>query len=272
MKSYQTSLKKHMANYKSYRLGIDEAGLFEKNGGTYRHILPVKLRRLNLLEGIRGEFSIYQGEHPDIKLHKYFHHVNSSQALTFNLFYPFFASGGSDAAVLTQAMGLPGNPVEWHFEYVPDKTEGTNVDVAWRDHVGTWVFCEVKLSEQTFGIAKADERHEKKLRKIYLPRLENMVSNDFLEFKNFRRHYQILRNISLLSTHEGSHVVFLLPRENTVLQPALQNVIANLNPSILDLVHVIYLEELLHTLELSDDISPAIKVYIGQLAEKYVVK
>jgi hypothetical protein len=266
------TLKKHLAEYKANRLGIREAGVYRKTGRAYRHLLPFNLRYLNLLESIRAEFREYLRRNPTIRLHADFHHLNSSQALAFNLFYPFLSAGGEPARSMAQALGLEGDIREWHFEYVPDAEEGTNVDVAWQNSEGTWAFCEVKLSEGEFGSAKPDQRHEKKFREIYSPRLHGLVDERLLEFNEFCRHYQLLRNISLLATHSDSHVVFLIPEQNSALSPALNAVLGSLAASVRHRVHVAYLEKVLVSIKNHPTLNPELKLYAAQLEEKYAVK
>jgi hypothetical protein len=272
MTSYQTALRKHLAEYKAKRLGIREAGVYRKTGRAYRHLLPSNLRYLNLLESIRAEFREYLRHSPTVRLHPDFHHLNSSQALAFNLFYPFLSAGGEAARSMAQALGLEGDIREWHFEYVPDAEEGTNVDVAWQNSDGAWAFCEVKLSEGEFGSAKPDQRHEKKFREIYSPRLHGLVDERLLEFNEFCRHYQLLRNISLLATHSDSHVVFLIPEQNSALGPALHAVLGSLAASVRHRVHVAYLEKVLVSIKNHRTLNPELKLYAAQLEEKYVVK
>jgi hypothetical protein len=173
---------------------------------------------------------------------------------------------------MAQALGLKGDIQEWHFEYVPDAEEGTNVDVAWQNSDGKWVFCEVKLSEGEFGCAKPDQRHEKKLREIYSPRLHGIVDEGLLKFNEFCRHYQLLRNISLLGTHPDSHVVFLIPEQNNALSSPLQAVLGSLTASVQHRVHVSYLEKILASLKNHRTLNPELKLYAVQLEEKYVVK
>jgi hypothetical protein len=269
---YQTALRKHLAEYKANRLGIQEAGVYRKTGRTYKHLLPSNLRYLNLLESIRAEFRDYLRHNSAVRLHPDFHHLNSSQALTFNLFYRFLSAGGEAAGLIAQALGLGGDIREWHFEYVPDPEEGTNVDVAWQSSDGTWAFCEVKLSEGEFGGAKPDQRHETKLREIYSPRLQGLVDERLLQFNEFCRHYQLLRNISLLATHAGSNVIFLIPEQNSGLIPALNTVLSSLAASVRHRVHVSYLEKVISSLKNHGTLSPEFKVYAAQLEEKYVVK
>jgi hypothetical protein len=274
MMTYQMALKKHLAEYKANRLGIREAGVYRKTGRAYQHILPSTLRYLNLLESIRAEFREYLRHNPTIRLHGDFHHLNSSQALAFNLFYPFLSAGGGATRLMAKALGLSGggDVREWHFEYVPDPEEGTNVDVAWQNSDGKWVFCEVKLSEGEFGSAKPDQRHENKLREIYSPRLHGIIDEGLLEFNEFCRHYQLLRNISLLATHSDSHVVFLIPEQNSALIPPLQGVLGSLVGSVRHRVHVSYLEKVLASLKNHRALNCELKVYVAQLEEKYVVK
>jgi hypothetical protein len=84
VKNYAVILKQHLAEYASRRLGVREAGVYQ--GRAYRHILRKRLRFLNILEGIRAEVQDYLRAHRSVQLHRYFHHINSSQPLTFNLF------------------------------------------------------------------------------------------------------------------------------------------------------------------------------------------
>lgn len=272
MTSYQMALKKHLAEYKANRLGVREAGIYRKTDRAYQHLLPSNLRYLNLLESIRAEFREYLRHNPTVRLHPDFHHLNSSQALTFNLFYPFLSAGGEAARLIAQALGLVGDIREWHFEYVPDAEEGTNVDVAWENSGDIWAFCEVKLSESEFGGAKADQRHEKKFNEIYSPRLRGLVDERLLEFDEFCRHYQLLRNISLLATHADSHVVFLIPEQNDALSPALHAVLDSLAASVRHRVHVAYLEKVLVSIKNHSTLNPELKLYAAQLQDKYVVK
>jgi hypothetical protein len=272
MTSYQMALRKHLAEYKANRLGIREAGVYRKTGRTYRHVLPSNLRYLNLLESIRAEFREFLRHNPAVRLHADFSHLNSSQGFAINLFYPFLSAGGEAASLMAKVLGPGGDVQEWHFEYVPDAEEGTNVDVAWQNSEGAWVFCEVKLSEGEFGSARSDQRHEKKLREIYSPRLHGLVDERLLEFDEFCRNYQLMRNISLLATHSESHVVFLMPEQNGALSPALHAVVGSLAASVRHRVHVAYLEKVLVSIKNHSTLNPEFKLYAAQLEEKYVVK
>lgn len=272
MVTYQMALRKHLAEYKVNRLGVREAGIYRKTGRAYQHLLPSNLRYINLLESIRAEFREYLRHNPAVRLHVDFHHLNSSQALAFNLFFPFLSAGGEAARSIAQAIGVKGDIREWHFEFVPDAEEGTNVDVAWQNSNSAWIFCEVKLSEGEFGCAKPDQRHENKLQEIYSPRLHGLIDERLLEFNEFCRHYQLLRNISLLATHSDSQVAFLIPEQNSALIPALKAVLGSLVGSVQHRVHVSYLEKVLASLKNHPNLNPELKLYASQLEEKYVVK
>ena len=130
----------------------------------------------------------------------------------------------------------------------------------------------MKLSEGEFGSAKPDRRHEKKFHEIYSPRLSGLVDERLLEFKEFCRHYQLLRNISLLATHSDSHVVFLIPEQNSTLSPALHAVLGSLAASVRHRVHVTYLEKVLVSIKDHSTLNPELKVYAARLQEKYVVR
>jgi hypothetical protein len=159
VKNYEAEIKKHMAEYARRRLGVFEDGIFK--GRKYKHILPSRLRFLNFLESFRSELQDYLLANPSITLHKYFHHLNSSQAFAFNLFFPYLSAGGGAAKSLNKALGINADILSWKFEHIVDEKEGTNIDVMWNISDAASVFCEIKLTEREFGTAKNDDRHSR---------------------------------------------------------------------------------------------------------------
>ena len=108
--------------------------------------------------------------------------LTSSQALAFNLFFPFLGSSRSNPDLLQTALGIDPEPVSsWRFEAILDTVEGTNFDVAINFPAGRKLLVEVKLTEPEFGVCKDNEMHPRKLRDIYRPRLINLVAREKLE-------------------------------------------------------------------------------------------
>src|ERR1700739_552749 len=152
---YQDDLKKHLADYKRLCLGIDEPGVFQYRGRDVPqdHILPLAEASRNLLEEAQPILKKYGSK---LALHKYFHHLNSSQAFAFNLFFPYFSGEAESASALLRALGQEGILAGWEPEAVPAPDEETNIDVLWTTTDGARTFCEVKLSEADFGKAADD--------------------------------------------------------------------------------------------------------------------
>lgn len=271
MTVYAKELRTHLTAYKEGRLGIRRDGEFTHKGKTltYGHILPKELKWLNILEPFRLEIQVFLRANPALKLHKYFHHLNSSQALALNLFFPYFEGG--PAETLLRALGQNGSISEWAPELIVDSREGTNIDVAWRGkESGKWTYCEVKLSEQDFGKAKPDKRHLDKLRQFYAPTLRQHVPPELLEPAPFFAHYQIFRNIWLAARDPGSAVLFLLPQKNTPLWAPLRTICAALVPEMQDKVQLVALEDCLAKLTDQSPASNRLEWYAGLLREKYV--
>lgn len=269
MKRYQDNLKQHLGKYAKGRLGVLDKGTYD--GRLYSHVLPYRLRYLNFLESVRAELQDYLHDNPSIKVHRYFHHLNSSQAFALNLFYPYFAADSNSAQVLSAALGVDSVVSKWEFENVPDKAEGTNVDVVWHDNAGAKIFCEVKLSESGFGTAKNDDRHQRKLAELYKPKLKPIVSENLLIDKVFFKNYQLLRNIALLAGDQQNRLVILVPRENESLHQPLQMILASVEPSVRKRIRVAYVEDCLVTLRDSKSLSPVLRLYAERLQEKYVL-
>ena len=129
-------LKVHLARYKTDVLGIVGNGTFRWRGEDipYDHILPHEQGWSNVLDAARVLAQRYLPSHPEVLLHRDFHHLNSSQAFAFNLFFPFFEPRGPTSGVLLRALGESGVVEDWKPESVPDRAEGTNVDVGGPPH------------------------------------------------------------------------------------------------------------------------------------------
>jgi len=269
MPTFAQSFHSHLGQYKARCLGVSEAGIFLYHGKSVprAHILPNEMQWLNILEPCRTGVQEYLAANPAIKLHKYFHHLNSSQAFALNLFYPFFEMGG--AAQLLNALRTPGTVVHWQPELVPSFEEGTNVDVAWKGSGGAWTYCEVKLTEAEFGTATDDGRHREKLSKFYRPNLEGHCDPLLLEPEEFFCNYQILRNIWLVARQPDASLVFLLPKGNTALWGPLRAVLVRVNPKISARVRAISIEDVLLALKTDSTLPPLLKTQAELLVEKY---
>ena len=273
MTGYVKELHKHLTSYKHLRLGVKEAGVFLYKTKEVRcgHILPKELKWLNILEPFRKEIHEYLNARPDIRLHKYFHQLNSSQAFALNLFFPFFEGGPTSAATLLRALDVKGSVSNWFPEHIADAGEGTNVDVSWRDSNGNVVYCEVKLSEQEFGKAAGEKRHLMKLQSIYAPALQPYCPAELLQPDFFFANYQILRNIWLAARDPNATVVFLLPVRNEVLWKPLRAVIAKLEPPLRKRVQLAEMEDVLRKLDSDKSMPARLSMYVELLAEKYVL-
>lgn len=236
----------HLSDYRQRVLGLPK-GFFVYRGRTISkgHILPRKYARHNILDPYRDQF--FASEYGKIKLHQYFHHLNSSQALCINLLFPALAEGQSGA--LITALGLRiKQPFQPRFE-----SEST-VEVAKRRtsfdfHLKTEdedVFVEVKYTEDGFGAANDDDEHRQKFVDTYSPLLKasRFLTRPCHDRTFFLRNYQVLRN--LVHITENSRVVFLFPKNNDVVaEQAAQARDHYLTEQGKQRLHIVFLEEFL---------------------------
>ena len=265
--SYEQILKRHLEGYRLGRLGGVESGVYERNGTTrpYGHILPADLKWLNILEPFRLEVKEYQVTN-GLSLHRYFHHLNSSQAFAFNLFIPLFHHAPATLAVALQTRAMQA----LHLEHCADPLERTQVDVLWTTDDATQVYCEVKLSELGFGSSDGLGRHQRKLEEIYRPVLQGHVSETIWEANGaiFFKFYQVYRNLWLAARpgRDTDQVRFLLPRANLVLRDQLSEAIEFVHAGLRSRTQILHIEEVLrHIAE-----RPETAWYGRMLEEKYV--
>lgn len=246
---FQKERKAFLAAYKRNVLGVTENGIWRKNKREYAHILPVAQQQLNILSTVREEFWDWFRVH-NITLHSDFHHLNSSQALCFNLFFPLLADNARPLKKVLDALRISGEPaLGATFEFQPDHIEGTCFDFMLPMASGARVYFELKYTESKFGKAPADSDHIDKFQRVYQRRLFGRFEEPFCCQARFLANYQILRNIWHLDIESGDIAVFLFPGANRLLrqdEAIIQNCVTEAFQS---RVHTYYLENLLASLQ-----------------------
>jgi hypothetical protein len=240
---YDQLIKQHLEDYKNKTLGIRRDGIWKRSGRSYPHILPEDREILNILPPYREDFCEYF-DNNGIKLHQDFHHLNSSQAMCFNLFFPFLVEDKL-GLLISDVLSLPLNEIKnAEFEKVLEKSEGTNFDFFIEMVSGSRIFFEVKLSESDFGTAPSDTTHKKKLEETYRPRLMGKVMEQYLDEGLFFHNYQILRNISYIGNNGADVLFFFFPRENEKLAGMEQIIGRIVTDNFSGQVRIKYLEDL----------------------------
>lgn len=246
---FQKERKAFLAGYKRNVLGVIEDGIWRNNKQTYPHILPVAQQQLNILSTIREEFWDWFRVH-DITLHTDFHHLNSSQALCFNLFFPLLADNARPFKKVLDALRISGEPaLGATFEFQPDRAEGTCFDFMLPMASGARIYFELKYTESKFGKAPADSDHIDKFQRVYQRRLSGRFEESFCCQDRFLANYQIVRNIWHLDLESADIAVFLFPGANRLLrqdEAIIQNCVTEAFQS---RVQIYYLENFLALLQ-----------------------
>lgn len=270
--SFRDKACERLSRYRRDVLGLEEEGIFSKGGREYRkgHVLPIGSERRNLLEPYGSAF--FCSEFRSTKLHQYFHHLNSSQALCINLFYPLLFEGESE--LLRQCLGSTiSAPVRGKFEAESDlevATRRTSFDFLVRNNDDQRVLVEVKYTEEGFGGAPADDKHLNKFQETYAPMLKDSeyLSTRCNDPVFFLKNYQILRNLVHLTPH--SEVRFLFPRANAKVAAQAEDAKENLlTESGRSRFGLIYLEDLVPQL-IDACRGRALGRYYEAFAEKYL--
>jgi hypothetical protein len=274
MTDYQRDIRRHMEQYKLERLGVTENGIWKRNGKEYPHILPGALLKLNILETYRKEFWTYfDRRDPQVKLHHDFHHQNSSQAMCFNLFFPFLNDALLGIPCLVSTLGLvDGEAESVIFEFVPVPSEGTNFDFFIRFRSQSKSYFELKLSEEGFGSAQDDDHHNKKFENIYKSRVADRFLPEFCVAGQFFRNYQVMRNIWHIDLNAADLLFFILPRRNTLLEEAAKQIHNCVQEHYRDHIRVVYLEDLVSEIEKKvRDGQDRLVTHFSLLREKHLI-
>lgn len=206
--------KEKLALYKKDSLKVFEDGDYKHKGLVLKkdYILPMdELNKNIMIDKNSYKFATksliilsknFNGLPIKIRLHRYWYHLNSSQILTLNYFYGFL-NNIEKLNQLLKFFEICETAIDATLEYrINEKSE---IDVAIKLENGKFVYIEIKYSEHYFGTATYKNTD-------YASRKENHYSLVNISLKNFKKHYQFVRNIVL--GVEGNYSVFLVPKFN----------------------------------------------------------
>ena len=221
-KSYAENRKEHLCTYAKE---LPVGGKWQKIDG-YPHILKFEgdtekpQNKENKFEVV-CKYNILTDVLTDMfgqnDMHRYAHHLNSSQVLCYNFFRPLIAENRNPTNELIELLEKQkiaiSSSATCRFEYCPNKEEGTHFDFYIKDG-DIEVFFEIKYTEYGFGKAKPNDYHIKKFNKIYNKYLNKQSClKSKPDFDEFADHYQLYRNIIRI-TDKNKYVILLYPKDN----------------------------------------------------------
>lgn len=243
---YHDRLLQQLAAYRRAELGdAAEPGATANDDERARgHVLPKDAARANILPGIRDAFwSWFDALEPPHTLDASFHDLGSSQALAFNLFFPFLKEGRADRRLLT-LLGLKGGEYMADFGKAVDAEESASFDFYMESASGQRICFELELAGASFGSAESDAAHVQMLERHYRPCLHDLIDAKWLEPAAFCAHYTVMRTLSCLGRYADSGVVFIFPRANERLKEEEQAIKQIVSKSLAPRVAILYLEYL----------------------------
>ena len=222
---FATAVKENLSEYKQETLNVSENGVWR--GREYGHILPKNVGHKNIMLDendfrIDGDTLTFTKSGKSIKLHEGYHHLNSSQILCVNYFYPFL-SDINKLTELARFLGIDEKASGAEFEFTaPDSS---NIDFVIFTEGGRRVYMEIKYCESDFGAASSKKAIENG---TYAAIKEKYHQKAEIDFDGYLKNYQLIRNISLSHKDSGSLTVFLVPRDNESINQKYDEGIAKL--------------------------------------------
>jgi hypothetical protein len=230
---YRSDILEHLVKYKENVLNVNKNGIDTRFKKEYPHILPKNKEYLNIIHSTYGLELWSLIKTYKTKLHNEFHHLNSSQALCFNLFFPIIKENKFDL-LLERKEEIIG----WKFEFVPNRNEKTSFDAFIQTNKNNYYF-EVKYTETEFGKKEIGEETILRYNKIYK---DKMVLFNKITAEIFLNNYQIFRNLSYIDT---GIINFVIPKTRIDLNEQLDNVLENYcNKNLRRSINILYIEDI----------------------------
>ena len=266
---YSSRLREQLAAYKRLKL-IAPGDRVADAAVPHTHVLDREDYRSNILPLIRERFwSWFDAQSPSIALDAAFHHLDSKQAMAFNLFFPFVSAGRVDRR-LQKVLGLAERDYHARFGVVVDSAEGATFDFYMEAASGEKIFFDLTLSEGEFGSCADDEGQREKLERVYLPHLQGHVDQKWLAPTAFFGNYQVMRKLSYLGRHPDSGIVFVLPKANERLKDAEENLKHIVSKTLAPRVAILYLEYLVERIIAATAGDGSLHAHFLEFRDKYI--
>ena len=255
----------HLEKYKKEILKINKSGNFK--GKEYPHILSKDEIDKNLLQTYYND--VLKEKFSELKkngqIHRYFHHLNSSQAFALNLFVPII-EGNLYQDFLEKEIGCISEPEFEHVEensFEKNENRKTNFDFYICANKKNYFF-EVKYTEDSFGKAKNNAEHHEKYERTYKSELEKICSQNIDE-KRFLKEYQLWRNLCYVQYGE---VYFVFPSFRTDLKAKVEEAKSLLKTEHQDSVHVLEIDDFVQ--RMIDNNTQKISAHYKEFKRKYL--
>lgn len=227
---FSNYILEHLGEYR--KTLSKQCGVWRRNGKETprEHILPDKpidLRYKNFLFENAESIINEQG----IPLHNYWGHLNSSQVMCINFFYPLIKEENKQILLDIIKRNIPNIPIESNMKIVEAEFEkdepldNTSFDFYTKITNGaktiniTW---EIKYTEQGFGKTEPTKltkdnktTHKEKFENTYKSNFINSLNfkNSNISCEEFLNNYQINRNIFYIN-NDNDYAVFLTLEKN----------------------------------------------------------
>ncbi len=221
----------NLIRYKKEKLKITKDGKYNYQGKIVLkpQILPKGLENKNFIQDITTNKLL---EKDGIKLHRYYYHLNSSQAMCINFFEKIRHNQDVFRRLIKDTLNIDlEGEIKSRFEYEDEnnKEEGTNFDF-FVECGKTKIYWEIKYTEGEFATTKANkkthtgESHLAKYNRVYKDLFKTTKYLKDLTMDEFFNNYQIYRNISYVKD-DNQYSIFLYPKADEKLNKQIEDVI-----------------------------------------------
>ena len=230
-KRFYEDVREHLINdlEKSQRGNTEGIvpGIWPNNGKKYRHILNIEkgkvsaIQRYNLIRSARQLPFILD----ENNLHRFSHHLNSSQIMCYNFFRPQISSDKlikkpllkllRDKGVILKG-GLESAEAVFEYEDLESKEPNRKTNFDFFVRIGEIkVYFEIKYTENGFGVCNNDKKHQKKFRDYYEGEMTRcgIFKSEIIKWSDsFCKYYQLIRNA--INVGEKSFVIIITDERN----------------------------------------------------------
>lgn len=266
--NYREKVIKHLEEYRVKRISElgTEKGEYAKR--YYFHILPKKDADKNIIDrGFQNDIlGLMKSE--SIKRHYSFANLNSSQAMTLNLFGPLCVEEILSTVIPHSQSEVQNAALVYQFE--KKEKDSSEIDF-YVESVNKKAYFEVKFTEKTIA-TKSQSKHNVERWNLYYREPMEMILNDEvkpLAKDLFFDNYQLWRNVRMISDLD-SFVYFVFSRFRQDLTAEVEKSKQFILPNFADKVKVLYIEDICDTI-LSDYIDNCkLMAHYTEFYEKYI--